>query len=333
MEILVQEILKKHWKDLRKKANVVGYSGSMQPRIKDGKVVEGTRVFRVYVLEKVSAEKLRMKDLVPRILIAKGQVIETDIVVHKEMKALTCKDTPRPVRAGCSGMAYYPKATACTVGWFAKNKKTGEEEFIGILANNHCCTDENMLPKSAPYTVPSKYDGGTIAHQVAELWRFVEIKFEGFTCPFRETAHKLYRFFKRETPTNRVDIGLVRLTISLDQVNFVIEQIGPVKGKRRGAIGETAEKTGRTTGFTSGAVLIDNDWYGYVTYSRGRAFFGPCGLLRGSGFSAGGDSSSCIVWVSDKFMPGFLFAGSDTHTIFCHQDLVEEDLEVEILVP
>ena len=120
-------------------------------------------------------------------------------------------------------MAYYPEATACTVGWFAKNKKEGEEELIGILANNHCCANENKLPKGSPYTVPSKYDGGTLDHKAGELWRYVEIKFES-----------LYRLFSnRETPTNRVDIGFVKFTIPLDQVKFTIEEIGSVKGKRR----------------------------------------------------------------------------------------------------
>ncbi len=94
-----------------------------------------------------------------------------------------------------------------------------------------------------------------------------------------------------------------------------------------------AKKAGRTTGLTTGGMLIDNNWYGSVQYSRGIVQFGPCGLIAKNDFSAGGDSSSAIIWESDDNIAGLLFAGSGTHTIFCHYDRIEDLLQVEFIVP
>jgi hypothetical protein len=135
-------------------------------------------------------------------------------------------------------------------------------------------------------------------------------------------------FIRREV-ANPVDLGIV--SVKPENVKLEILGIGKVHGKRRGEIGEKAEKSGRTTCHTKAGKLIDNSWYGYVQYSRGSAYFGPCGLIVKSGFSAGGDSSSAIIWEKDKAFAGLLFAGSDTHTLFCHWDLIEEHGLVNII--
>jgi len=329
MDTVINGLIDKYWKELKKKRNVNGFSGTLKPKESEGIIYPDKPSFRIYVEKKLPKELVSLKDLVPKEI----DGIPTDIVEIGEVVALSCKDNPRPVRAGCSGMSYYLTATACTVGGFAKNKKLLEEQFIGILANNHCCANENTLPKLTPYTVPSKYDTGDLNDKVGELWRYVELKFTDFKCPYRNTLYKMYRFFKRDTLINRVDIGLVKITIPLSDVIFEVEQIGAPKGKRRGIEGELLHKFGRTTGYTKDGKLYDNDWYGSVRYSRGTLMFGPCGLVMKNGFSAGGDSSSLILAMEDDFLLGNLFAGSNVSTIYCHYDFVESDLEVEYIVP
>ena len=134
------------------------------------------------------------------------------------------------------------------------------------------------------------------------------------------------------SPTyNLVDLGIV--DVNPDLIKLEILDIGQVKGKRRGRIGELMEGMGRTTGHAKDGELIDNDWYGQVGYRNKRIlYFGPCGLIAKTGFSAGGDSSRAIITQKDKNFVGLLFAGSDTHTIFCHYDFIEELGNVEILV-
>jgi len=340
MDSWIKEIVKKHWKDISKKKNVIGYSGKLQPRIieRTGEVRSQELCFRIYIEEK--DRNISKKDMVPRKLKIDGRnlgyysseiTIETDLVTIGKIRALElCRNRDRPIKAGCSAMNYL--GTACTSGYFVKNRKKGEEEFIGIVSNNHCGARENKAKRGEPYLYPSPLDGGTLNDKVAIHWRHVDLQFNDYKCKYRNFLHKIKKLFFKSKP-NKVDASLERVTIPLDKVSYSIFKIGPPKGKRRGTIGEKAKKVGRTTGLTVNAILTDNDWYGKVEYSRGTAFFGPCALFKGLNFSKGGDSSSTIVWEKDNFIGALLFAGSNTHTIGCHYDLVEELLEVEYIVP
>jgi len=347
---VVQGIVDKHWKDLKKKKNVRYFSGTLKPKIRDGKEYPDIQSFRIYVTEKVDLDDVKFhlgkkeklsycakklfkqstpfiyKDLIPATI----NNIPTDVVAIGEIKALplTCGCTKRPVTIGCSAMNY--QGTGCTLGGFGRNKKAGEEEFIGPLANNHCGARENKASKGEAYLYPSPTDGGTASDKIAELWRYVPLPFNGYTCPYRNFLNKIKKIFTKQV-TGRVDICLLKLTIPESEITLKVKDIGLPKGKRRGTIGELAHKHGRTTCYTKDAKLIDNDWYGSVQYSRGVIMMGPCPLFEGDGFSAGGDSSSMILWMNDNNIAGFLFAGSETHTIGCHYDFCEEDLEVEII--
>ena len=324
------KVPKSIWKELKKKKNVVGYSGTLKPRIREGREVPNTKVLRVYVATKQPLSALSEKDLIPRALSLGDEIIETDVVEIGEIKALgSGRETRkkfRPVLAGIS--ACHEKCTACTLGGFAKNKKEGEEEFIGIIANNHCCALENKGKKGDLYIQPSPHDGGNAGYSIGKLWRFVPIKFNDYTCPYRNF---FYKFIKPFVETeNRVDVGLVRLD---ERVPYKLDvlNIGRWREKRRPREGELAQKMGRTTGHTKGGKVIDLDWNGVVSYSRGKAFFTDCCLIEKRNFSAGGDSSSPIGGMDLSFW-GLLFAGSSSHTIMCYYDNIEEELEVEILI-
>lgn len=338
MDKIVQALVAKYWKDLKKKKNVNSFSGTLRPKITDGKEDPSIMCFRVYVEKKVDKDKdpeayealVKNNDLVPSVLSVGKEEICTDVVEIGKIKALVCGCPNRPVTPGCSAMNYNPAATACTLGGFGKSTKEGEENIAGVICNNHCGARENKASVGEPYSYPSKLDGGDASKIIAEHLRHVEIKFSEFTCPFRSFFHKIYRMFV-EAPTNSVDISFEKMIIPEEEITLAVQNIGIPKGKRRGTEGELAHKHGRTTCYTTDGKLIDNDWYGIVGYSRGVALMGPCGLLEKNGFSAGGDSSSMILWKSDNFCGGFLFAGSDTHTVFCHYDYVESALEVEIL--
>lgn len=352
MDKICEDIIKKHGKELSKKKNFAGWSGSLQYKIKNGRTYERKKSFRVYVTVKEDLDKLSVKDIIPdsfKIDDGLDDEIDVDIIAigvirslqkqgnqfsnpftKDEIKALeVCRDRNRPIKSGCSAMNY--QGSGCTLGWYAKNKKEGEDVFIGIIANNHCCSRENKASRGEPYLYPSPIDGGTINDKVAEHWRHVDISFNGFNCAYRDLFHKIYRKFSKSA-INEVDVGLEHITIPLWEVSMEVFKIGKIMGKRRGEIGELSHKTGRTTGYTKEAKLIDNDWFGSVQYSRGIAQFGPCLLLHGDNFSADGDSSSALVWMKDNYIAGLLFAGSSTHTVGCHWDRIEELLDVEIIV-
>ena len=68
MDETVQYIVKEYWKELRKKKNVFSFSGELQPKIREGKVV-AEKAFRIYVIEKDKSIQPCSKDFVPNTLV------------------------------------------------------------------------------------------------------------------------------------------------------------------------------------------------------------------------------------------------------------------------
>ena len=77
--------IKKIWMKVKNKKNVIGYSGSLKKKIVNGKEIDGTRVFRVYVSIKVPLEELDENDIIP----ASIDGVELDVVEIGEIKALS----------------------------------------------------------------------------------------------------------------------------------------------------------------------------------------------------------------------------------------------------
>lgn len=311
------------WKIIRPLPNVNSVSGVLQPKIKGGKVLKTVKAIRIYVEKKVPLSALADNERIPE----KINGHRTDVVAIGEIKALSF----RPAKSGMS--AIFRGGTACTIGWFARDLV---DTRLVIISNNHCTCDENKLTAGHPYLCPSPTDGGTHPDDLlGTLKRCVPIQFETYQCPARSALglRNWYRTYMRDVGSvqrvwNKVDLGVISAPVQ-DWIPE-IKQIGQVHNKGRGNIGDLYHKYGRTTHYTKDGVLIDNDWYGEVGYSRGKANFGPCMLIEKNNFSAGGDSSSALLRQSDNMFSGLLFAGSDTHTIGCHWDLIESEGNLEI---
>ena len=278
---------------------------------------------------------MALKDIVPEEI----EGIPTDVVEIGEIRALSCTELPgsaaasgldpkkkyRPFLAGVSAMNY--KGTACTLGWFAKDKTDGE---LVILANNHCVARENTAKIGEAYLQPSPHDGGTMSDKIGKLKRFVPLRYASYRCPFRSVFGLRNWWRKRDPPENIVDLGIVGSLVSTPRLEIL--NIGKVYGKRDPEVGDVVKKCGRTTGLTRGGNVIGVHWSGSVQYGRGEVWFTDCAIIRKVGFSAGGDSSSGIVTDEAKSkVLGLLFAGSDTHTIFCKLSNIERVGEVEVI--
>jgi len=336
MDRTVEIIVKKHLKSLKKKKNFVGFEGTLKPKIIRGKEYKNIPAFRIYVSKKEPVYKLEWKDLIPKALTVGDTVVATDIVEIGEIKALkpmpepipqtiSPRDKFRPIVIGCSSTHY--QSTACTTNCFFRDKETGK---ILLAYNNHCAARENKAKLGDPMLQPSPYDGGKYPEDiVGHLYKYYPIEFEKYNCPFRETFAKLKRiFFKPKW--NEIDIAFVEP--SVEWKNQLVDGKKP-KGKGFPKLGNKegreVYKWGRTTGYTEG-VIVSTDWNGYVGYSRGRAFFTNCILIQGEGFSAPGDSGSAVYLKDCDNYIGALFAGSDTHTIVCKVERIEELCNVEV---
>jgi len=317
--------LKELWKQVKKYPNVIGYSGKLQPRIRKGRILKEEKCFRVYVTKKLPEVQLKPQHLIPKTLSLSGEEIPVDVVEIGVQRALSIDKTKkhRPAPAGVS-VGHY-RITAGTLGWFAKDK-SGE---IVIVSNNHVLANENKARKGDPILQPGPYDGGNLRTDViAELKRFVPLKFNEYKCPYRNILLKAKKVFLKEQE-NKVDIACAS-PISEDCIEFEIVGIGKVKGKKDPEVLSKVQKSGRTTCRTIGGIVIDDSWSGYVQYSRGRCFFTDQILISKKGFSAGGDSGSLILDMENNAV-AWLFAGSETTTVGNKISNVEKELEVEVL--
>jgi len=267
---------------------------------------------------------LALTDIIPEEI----EGIPTDVVEIGPIKALSLdpKKKYRPFLAGVSAMNY--RGTACTLGLFARDREDGE---LVILANNHCVARENAAKIGEAYLQPSPYDGGTMDDKIGELKRFVPLRYASYHCPFRSFFGLRNWWRKRDPPENVVDLGIVGSISAEPKVEIL--NIGKVYGKRDPEAGDVVKKCGRTTGLTRGGHVIGVHWSGSVQYGRGEVWFTDCAIIRKEGFSAGGDSSSGIVTDEAKAkVLGLLFAGSDTHTIFCKLSNIEAYGNVDVVI-
>jgi hypothetical protein len=202
-------------------------------------------------------------------------------------------------------------------------EKVNLSDYSGTVYNME--TEDNTY--AVPFIVHNCYDGGRLPDdKVGELFKFVPISFEEYSCPFRRFAMRIVRLFRKAAP-NKVDVGFFKPCVEWKQE--VLDK-GPVRGKCVPEIGDKVWKVGRTTSYTEGTVA-DLDWAGYVQYSRGTAFFEDCILVEGEGFSQGGDSSSPVQ--KGDLTIGMLFAGSSSHTVVCKIDNIEEIGKVKLILP
>jgi intein/homing endonuclease len=127
----------------------------------------------------------------------------------------------------------------CTLGLAFKDVETGE---ILLAQNNHCCSMENKASIGDPIIQPSGYDLGKLPDdKVGELFKFVPISFEEFSCPFRRFAMRFVRLFRR-TEANKVDVGFFKPCVEWKQE--VLDK-GPVRGKCVPELNDKVWKVGR----------------------------------------------------------------------------------------
>lgn len=213
-----------------------------------------------------------------------------------------CGDQPpprtgrfRPVPPGVS--VGHVDITAGTAGLWVEDVSTGE---VFLLSNNHVLANSNVADLGDPILQPGRHDSGSEPNDVInQLAAFEPIDFG--------------------SGDNAFDAA-----IAGDQDPAIVElgvlEVGPCPGyKQPGelAVGQSVQKSGRTTGLTRGTVnalgvTVD------VGYGNGRTarFTNQVQITPGT-FSDGGDSGSAIL-DDDGFAVALLYAGSDFATIGSH---------------
>jgi hypothetical protein len=231
----------------------------------------------------------------------------------------------RPARPGVS--LGHHQITAGTFGCLVQ--RNGQ---VFILSNNHILANSNKAQMGDAILQPGPHDGGTLADQIGTLEQFIPVGFgisAGCGCsPFALLLRLLGLASPRinEPGNNTVDCAIAR-PLSADLVNADILNIGIPSGVGTVTLGTPVQKSGRTTGLTSGEIT-QLDVTVSVLYGTQIAVFRNQ-LMTGAR-SQGGDSGSAVLDMNRQVV-GLLFAGSNTATIMNPIQLVLEALQVQVV--
>ena len=276
---IIAQALRQNEDELLARANVVGVG--IGEKIKDG-MPQGRLCLKVYVEKKISRVKLSKKDLIPQEL----SPIETDVEETGKIIAFGNTGRYRPAPGGVS-LGHY-KITAGTLGCLVKDKKSGK---VLILSNNHVLANSNNAKKDDPILQPGSYDGGKKPKDIiGYLENWIEIRFG--------------------KEANLIDSALARPK-NVNLVKPEIMLIGLPKGVTTAKLGIPIQKSGRTTGYTTGKIKDTNATV-KVNYDNQVALFRN--QILTTSMSQGGDSGSLVLDMKKRAV-GLLFAGSELVTI------------------
>jgi hypothetical protein len=274
---------------LLKYPNVEGFSQELKPRIKAGKVIEGTRCIRVYVSQKLPEQELIAKygpkAVIPKKVWKGFRRYETDVVESGKFVAQSLTQKVRPVKPGYSlGHVKITAGTAGTIVWIDRKPY--------ILTNNHVAANSSTTSvqrarEGEPILQPGPYDGGKFSlddagDTIGTLAMYIPID---------------------EAGDNRVDAALVAPLLDSMverpriQGNYALQEI---------MTGLKGWYQGRTSGYKE-VEIQDASAVVKVSYGRFTAIFTDQILFTPP--SLGGDSGSVIAGFDNRAW-GLVFAGS-----------------------
>ena len=315
------------------KPNVVGV-GTGYKRAK-GRITSELAIIAL-VRRKLPPSAMAAGALVP----ASVDGVQTDVMEVGEIRAqLTPTDRWRPAPGGVS-IGHY-NITAGTLGAVVRDRATGVRL---ILSNNHVLADNNDATPGDPILQPGPTDGGIIGRDtIANLLRFPPIQYtsEPGTCSLASfyaavgnflaklfgSRHRLDIVRQDPSAVNYVDCALARPVNDGDVLDEILV-VGTPTGTVEAALGMALRKSGRTTGYTTGEVMV-LDATVDVSYGTNQTARFEEQVIAGP-MSQGGDSGSLVVSGDPPKAVGLLFAGSSQSTILNPIQAVLDALEITL---
>ncbi len=301
---------------LLSQANVVGTGVGF--KVSGGRTTD-TPSLICSVTKKMGKDKLSSQDIIPSSI----DGVTTDVIETGRIRAFqdhTGRHRPAP---GGVSIGHY-EITAGTLGCLVT--RNGEKY---ILSNNHVLANSNDANIGDPMLQPGPHDGGTPqSDQIAELTEFVPIEFLlpeiPSDCKLAGSVIALlnagsnaigsrtrFRITRPQASTNLVDAAIAHPLNPAD-VSDEIMEIGTLNGSAEATLGMAIQKSGRTTGYTTGNIT-QIDVTVNVQYGPGNIAQFTDQLMAGA-MSQGGDSGSAVLDM-DRRLVGLLFAGSESNTI------------------
>jgi hypothetical protein len=314
----VLQVKELHKESIMAKPNVVGVGTGYRT---SGRDVEEDLCVVAMVSQKIPRAGLDQESLIP------GEIdgIRTDVIQVGVLRAhLSRTDRFRPVVGGVSAGHY--KVTAGTLACVVKDRVSGDRL---LLSNNHVFANSNQAAPGDAILQPGAADGGRVeGDSIASLERFYPIRFYSgpANCGWAETfarfgnfiamllgsKHRVRAYWSDPAATNLIDAAIARPLDSAGVEEEILD-IGIVGGTTAPQLGMSVRKSGRSTGFTTGKVVV-MDATVNVYYGDRLARFED--QLVTTPMSKPGDSGSLLVAGNALMAVGLLFAGSDQATIY-----------------
>ena len=333
-EEAIRQAKELHKKSILAKPNVVG--------VGMGYKVRGKRTTDELCLVALVRQKIPKAGLDPQALVpADVDEVPTDVVQVGELRALLAPtDRWRPAPGGVS-LGHY-KVTAGTFGCVVRDRDTHNRL---ILSNNHVLANSNAATIGDPIVQPGTADGGRVPEDViAHLERFCPIEF-GTSPPVCGVAvsavnvanrllrlvgsrHRLGVYQSNPAAVNLVDAALARPVNDADVLDQIL-QIGAVQDVAPAALGMEVRKSGRTTGCSTGEVMVVDATVD-ISYGIGVVARFDDQIVT-TAMSQGGDSGSLLVAGDALKAVGLLFAGSEQTTVHNSIQQVLDSLHVELV--
>lgn len=293
----------------------------------------------VLVRHKVPAMNLFPDQLIPQ----EVDGIRTDVLEVGDLRPLLGRtDRWRPAPGGVS-IGHY-RITAGTLGGIVYDRKTGDRL---ILSNNHVLANSNKASLGDPILQPGPVDGGQLGRDViARLERFYPLRFntEPAECRAAQVYVQLGNFLARAIRSrhqfqaqryslrryNQVDAAVARPLIDAAVLDQNLE-IGQIEDVTQPVLGMTVRKSGRTTSFTTGEILVTDATISIYYDPQRLATFED--QIVTTAMSQGGDSGSLLVASERPHAVGLLFGGSNQSTLHNPIKHVLDSLDVTLKTP
>lgn len=329
----IQQVKEQHKEALLDRPNVVGVGIGFREanHHRTGEVS-----ILVLVRQKLSLAALPQNAVVPKEL----DGVRTDVVQVGDIRAFqTRTDRWRPAPGGVS-IGHY-RISAGTFGGVVYDRASGARL---ILSNNHVLANSNDANPGDAILQPGAADGGSSSNDViAYLERFCPIQFTveqpscsvangfaalgNFFAQMAGSSHRMQAYQTRPNAVNQVDAAVAR-PVEDSVIRDEILEIGLVNGTMQASLGMPVRKSGRTTGLTTGEIIVIDATVD-VSYGVGRTARFENQLLSGP-MSQGGDSGSLLVARDTPMAVGLLFAGSDQTTVYNPIQAALDCLDVNI---
>lgn len=306
------ELLAEHASSLLARANVVGVG--IGRKVRRGHRLPGL-CLTVLVREKLPISALSVADVIP----ARIGGVSTDVL---ECGPLRPYEQTQRMRPACPGLSIgHYQVTAGTFGAVVYDEATGEPL---ILSNNHVLANSSSgrnrrANLGDPVTQPGSYDAGTLANDlIGKLERYIPLSFTPVQAGQQAAAAtgiptRWYALAEapQQAALNLVDAAVAK-PLKPDLVDPNILGIGPVKGTISAELDMKVQKSGRTTGLTTGTIMVKNVVMRVDYGDAGTCVF--TNQLVSDIKSGPGDSGSLIVDMQNRAV-GLLFAGGNNVTV------------------